>query len=270
MVFKDLLALVRSPRQRSVFAVAGALSAEHGAALSMLHLMELPAPVTEPFGEAMWTELCAAARDRAGEELARIAARLKQCDPRAELRQLETFAGAVDEALAYEMMHADLVVMERPSDAIGRDALETALFKSGRPLLLTPPDWRAPLGQRIMVAWTPTREAARALADAAPLIERAEAVSIVTVDGRPSRFAEAGPGVDVAAHVARRGIDVEIRPVESGGRSIEEALLEEAENMGADLIVMGGYGHSRLREVVFGGVTRTLSETSPLPVFMSH
>lgn len=270
MAFKDLLALVRSPRQRSVFDIAGALAAEHGAGLSMLHLVELPAPVTEPFGEAIWTELCAAARDRAGEQLARIAARLKQCDPGAELRQLETFTGADDEALAYEMMHADLVVMERPGDAIARAALETALFKSGRPLLLTPPDWRAPLGRRIMVAWTPTREAARALADAAPLIERAEAVFIVTVDGRPSRFAETGPGVDIAAHIARRGIDVEIRPVERGGRSIEQTLLEEAETMGADLIVMGGYGHSRLREVVFGGVTRTLSETSPLPVFMSH
>lgn len=269
-MFKDILAVVRSNRQKGVFDAAGGLAAEHGAALSMLHLVELPAPVTEPFGEAIWTELCANARDRAGEQIARIAARLKQSDPRAELRALETFAGADDEALAYEMMHADLVVMERPSDAIARAALETALFKSGRPLLLTPADWRAPIGRRIMVAWTPTREAARALADAAPLLALADAVAIVTVDARPSRFAEKGPGADIAAHVSRLGIDVELRPVESGGRSVEQALFDEAKAMEADLIVMGGYGHSRLRQVVFGGVTRTVSETSPLPVLMSH
>ncbi len=125
------------------------------------------------------------------------------------------------------------------------------------------------LGKRIMVAWKSKREAARALADAAAFMQDAEHVAVVTVDAKPNGDG-AGPGRDICRHLARRGVEVELRNADGLGRSSEDALLEEARHIGADLIVMGGYGQSRLREFVFGGVTRALTRTSPVPLLLSH
>jgi nucleotide-binding universal stress UspA family protein len=134
-----------------------------------------------------------------------------------------------------------------------------------------PKAWReGPLGKRILVAWNGKREAARALADAAPFLEGAEAVHIVTIDAHPAFEGAAEPGVEIAEYLARHDLKVELRQVDGMGRPAEAALIDEARTLGADLVIMGGFGHSRLRQFVFGGVTRALSRSAPLPLFMSH
>jgi nucleotide-binding universal stress UspA family protein len=127
------------------------------------------------------------------------------------------------------------------------------------------------LGENIVVAWNGRREAARALSDADSLIDLAKRVTVVTVDAKPGyETFGSTPGADIAAHLARRGVNVELRNVDGMGRGDAGAILDECAAVGADLLVMGGYGSSRLQEMVFGGVTRELSKSAPLPILMSH
>lgn len=163
--------------------------------------------------------------------------------------------------------------MMRPGGDNWRIAVfEGVLFGSGRPVLLVPPSWKGlELGRNVVVAWNGKREAARALADAAPLLDKADLVTIMTVDAQPSVDGVGpAPGADIAAHLARRGLRVEVRNLDGLGRDSSDILMEGAARIGADLIVMGGYGRARLREWIFGGVTRAVIENAQVPVFMSH
>jgi nucleotide-binding universal stress UspA family protein len=120
-----------------------------------------------------------------------------------------------------------------------------------------------------VAAWNGKREAARALADAQAFLDHADQITIVTVQsGKEKSGASAAD--DVAAHLARKDLRADARHVDSAGRSESEAILAEAASLGADLIIMGGYGRSRIREFVFGGVTRDMIEFTNVPVLMSH
>jgi nucleotide-binding universal stress UspA family protein len=146
------------------------------------------------------------------------------------------------------------------------------VFGSGRPAIAVPPKWKpAPIGRKVLVCWKPTREAARALADADHFLTTAEKVGIVTVDAKPS-IAGYGdqPGADITAHLARRGISPELFNLASSGRTEAKAVLDQAVAMGADLIVMGAYGRSRVSEFIFGGMTREMLRTSTVPLLLSH
>jgi len=123
----------------------------------------------------------------------------------------------------------------------------------------------------VVVAWDASREATRALSEAQALLEMAEQVTVVTVDAKPKMFGHGDqPGANIAAHLARRGLPAEVRNVDSMGRPASLAILEEATALNADLVVMGGYAHSRLRELVFGGATRELLRTTKIPLLMAH
>ena len=151
-------------------------------------------------------------------------------------------------------------------------ALEGALFHSGRPLLLVPDAIEAAENMRhIIVAWDASKEAARALGDAAPFIAGAEKVSIVIVDPKPDQqeFGDE-PGADIAPILARHCSNVVVDRIPSSGGTIAEALLERSTDAAGSLIVMGGYGHSRLRETIFGGVTRDMIQQTTLPLLLSH
>jgi hypothetical protein len=140
-------------------------------------------------------------------------------------------------------------------------------------------------GRRVLLAWSGKRESARALRDALPLLQRAEQVEVVMhAAAAPGEEAEADPLAPVLAHLARHGVSARGRVVHAGEPSIlermqrpwtpdapvAESLLSHAADSGADLIVMGGYGHSRAWELVLGGVTRTVLQTMTVPVLMSH
>jgi len=171
--------------------------------------------------------------------------------------------------------HVDLTVMARPSKTgsdFRREVMEAVLMESGRPLLLLPPGWKTDGAVKtVFVAWNAGREAARAVGDSRDWLDVAAKIVIGTVDAKPGpRGHGEAPGVDIATHLARHGYAVELRNIDSLGAETGEALLDSAEAAGADLIVVGGFGHPRLQQALFGGVTRTIVETSKIPLLMSH
>lgn len=145
---------------------------------------------------------------------------------------------------------------------------EGALFESGRPLIMVPYIHKSGLKlDRVMACWDGSRPAARAVADAMPLLSRAERVDVVIVEQAKS---DEMPGADLAQHLARHGLNVTVQRIVRGDLDVKDALLNYAADSAADFIVMGGYGHSRMREFILGGVTRGMLESMTVPTLMSH
>jgi nucleotide-binding universal stress UspA family protein len=192
-----------------------------------------------------------------------------------EIRRLEASPGELAHRIITEVHYGDLFVASRPYDQSGArwvDLFESALFQGGRSIYVVPPDRGPPaVIRRIVVAWRETREAARAVAEAAPLIAKAGHTKAVLVDAGTGTTANVGePGSDIARHLGRIGTEVEVVCSESGGRRVSEILLDQAHRMSADLIVMGAYGHSRAREWVLGGATRDMLESSDVALLIAH
>jgi nucleotide-binding universal stress UspA family protein len=148
-------------------------------------------------------------------------------------------------------------------------AVESALFDSGRPVLVVPYIQKTgiKLG-RVMVCWDGSRNAARAIADAMPILQRASKVDVITVEAKERR--NELRGAQIAAHLARHGLKVELKPIVAPDSDVANVLLSHAADSDTDLIVMGGYGHTRLREFVLGGATRGILGAMTVPVLMSH
>lgn len=147
---------------------------------------------------------------------------------------------------------------------------EYVLFQSGRPLIVVPASHSAPFRcDTIMVAWDFGRTAARALSDALPLLRRASEVILVAI-GDEKQMDTSLTGADVVTALERRGVRSRFELAEQGSDSIDEAINSCAVRLGADLLVMGGYGHSRFREFVLGGATRGILRSPALPTFLSH
>jgi len=173
--------------------------------------------------------------------------------------------------------YADLVVIgqdESPRSADTRllpHFAQDVVLTSGRPVLLIPYAGRfSSIGSRVLVAWDASREAARALADALPLLQRAQSVEVVAFDAEPTEAGHgAQPGADIALYLARHGVKATAAQ-QRAGIDVGSQILSRAADTSADLIVMGAYGHSRALEFVLGGATRTLLQSMTVPVLMSH
>jgi nucleotide-binding universal stress UspA family protein len=167
----------------------------------------------------------------------------------------------------------DIAVVGQPErDAVepARSILEAALFDSGRPILIVPYIQKEPLAlDHVMVGWDGSRSAARAIGDAMPFLKYAKAVEVITVSGEPAKSDEL-PGADIAHHLARHGLKVEVDRQVVRDVDVSSTILSRAADKGSDLIVMGGYGHSRLREFVLGGATRGILASMTVPILMSH
>lgn len=173
---------------------------------------------------------------------------------------------------------ADLIIAgqgdpQDPEAYVGDHFPENLLMSTGRPVLMVPYVGAFPsLGSEVMVAWDGSREATRAVHDALPFMQHAKRTTIITVNGRKDEPADSRPaGTDIAAVIARHGVKAEVLNLdEVTGASIGDALLGHASDLGADLIVMGAYGHARWQELVMGGATREILKSMTLPVLMSH
>ena len=167
----------------------------------------------------------------------------------------------------------DLVVVGQPErdKAVADEVVdEGALFDSGRPVIFVPFIQTAGLKlDRIMVCWDGSRAATRAIADALPFLRKSKQVEIVMVANGRSKSDEI-PGADLGQHLARHGLKVEVKRITSPDIDVASTILSYAADSSADMIVMGGYGHSRLREFILGGVTRGLLESMTVPALMSH
>ena len=151
-----------------------------------------------------------------------------------------------------------------------RKVVEHVLFEAGRPVVVVPSDHPAPFScKRVVVAWDHTRAAARALHDSLPFLRMAEEVRLIALGGE-KRFQTNPDRKTIEDSLSRKGLNARFEQVDVGARTIGQALQDEALARGADLLVMGGFGHSRLQELVLGGATREVLEGPRLPVLMSH
>lgn len=174
--------------------------------------------------------------------------------------------------LALRSRYVDLVIVGQANPAHQRVASEELVddlvLVCGRPVLVIPYIGApANIGKKVLVAWNASREAARAVADAMPILEEAQSVEIIAVE--PEGMGEA-PGADIAQHLARHRVDATANKTSGLDIDVGDVLLNEAADKGADLIVMGAYGHSRMREIVLGGATRHILEHMTVPVLLSH
>jgi nucleotide-binding universal stress UspA family protein len=181
-------------------------------------------------------------------------------------------------ALCLSARYADLLVAGQPepkgdeSSRLPPGFAGDLVLSAGRPVLFVPYAGRfASVGKRVLVAWNAGREAARALRDALPLLKGAAQVDVVAFD--PERGGASHgevPGADIGLYLSRHGIKVNVSQQSGANIDIGAQILSRAADLSADLIVMGAYGHSRMREQILGGATRTLLESMTVPVLMSH
>lgn len=177
--------------------------------------------------------------------------------------------GREDEMIVRFGRLVDIIVTARPeqgADAETSVAFDAALFDSGRPVLLTPAEPVSTIGETVAVAWNRSRESARAIAGAMPVLRKAQKVVVLT-----GREGDEGPEPsELARYLAGHGIEAKNWAFTPGAGSIGDSLLAEAQKAGADLLVMGAYGHSRLRELVLGGATRGVLSHGAIPVLLVH
>jgi nucleotide-binding universal stress UspA family protein len=167
----------------------------------------------------------------------------------------------------------DLVVAGQPDPdaALQRMAAGDLLLSAGRPVLFVPYAGRFPsVGRRVLVAWNDSRESARAVADALPFLRKAQSAHVVRFETGRLGAPAGGSASDIAVHLARHGVKVQLGAERIEDIEVGEQILSRAADLDIDLIVMGAYGHSRVRESVLGGATRTLLDSMTVPTLMSH
>jgi nucleotide-binding universal stress UspA family protein len=191
----------------------------------------------------------------------------------AETRIISTSISGAADQLGLLARRFDLVVVGQPDadrGAAEEVVDEGVLFESARPVIFVPFIQKNEFKlDRVMVCWDGSRAATRAVADSIPLLQKAKSVEIVIVTTKGFKTDEA-PGVDLAKHLARHGLEVNLKRITSPEIDVASTILSYAADSDADMIVMGGYGHSRLREFVLGGVTRSIFEAMTVPALMSH
>ena len=163
----------------------------------------------------------------------------------------------------------DLIVLPQPGalPKMPESVFETALFDSGRPILVVPPGATDMVGKRILFAWNGSTESARAISLAMPVMAGAEAIEVLSVEGA---MVPGPTSAEIAESLRSHGLNVTSQHVKPGAKSAGQTIIDRAQSLGADLIVKGAYTQSRMRQMIFGGVTRDLILSSPLPVLFSY
>ncbi len=203
--------------------------------------------------------------------------RTKEAGISAESRIVECSTMEIADRISFHARHVDLTFLEQPAPdrenrSLMATLLEGVLFNSGRPVYIMPYIGRRELPiRKAVIAWDGSYKAARAVNDAIPLLQdRGETVILIVDPDKRRKSHGDHPGADIAVHLRRHGIDTGIVVQDSAGLDISTTILNFVSDAGADLLVMGAYGHSRLRERTFGGVTRTLLDQMTVPVLMSN
>jgi nucleotide-binding universal stress UspA family protein len=204
---------------------------------------------------------------------ARFEAAAKRAGISSETRILSASVSGASDQLGRISRRFDVVVLSQPTreQPVPDEVIdEGVLFESGRPVIFVPFIQKAGMKlDRVMVCWDGGRAATRAIADSMPFLEKAKQVEVVIVGSKPPKGDEIS-GADLGQHLARHGLKVNVKRITSPDIDVPSTILSYAADSSADMIVMGGYGHSRLREFVLGGATRGLLESMTVPVLMSH
>lgn len=272
-MLRDLLAIVDCPERSAGFidgilAFAGHQHAE--AEILLLTPGPLAAPGLAPFGAIYVPDDTFAA-----DEAARLARLQKRCDAApvtAVVHGLRDDVAWLAGDLRHHPRMTDLILIGGAEGWhvpwLRRRIVETALLASGTPVVLVPEGRHLTRVRRAVIGWKPSPEAARAVHDLARLAEPGAEIDIVTIAGRHGGDAESGEAVQ--RHLARHGLIARVHRFENEDRLEADLLQKYAIDAGADLLVLGGFAHSRIREIALGGVTRELIEATHLPVLLSH
>jgi nucleotide-binding universal stress UspA family protein len=258
---------------------AATLAEAHGARLIGLATVAQPTPVLIEGSAAaagVWAEQASQYEAEAKAVSDSFLAAMERRGLEAEARIAPGFEENAGGALGLNARYADISVIGGRDGVVSRalaDALvDGALFDSGRPTLVIPAAGvNGAIGARPLLAWDGGAQAARAAREALPFLKAAAEVRVCvarTYFGMSKHGDE--PGADVARWLAGHDVNVTVEVVETGSHSVAKALTDAAKNEGCDMIVMGGFGHSRLRESIFGGVTASLIEEPPVPLLLAH
>lgn len=275
MKFRDIFAVAASGAPHdSAVAVAQQLAIQNEGRVSALQVAWMPALIMAEgwVASPVWADIRAQAEAGLTLDLAALSSTLKAGLPatgtvEGELLELGVFADVV----AIRAQHHDVTVVGCTQTDAQQRLTEAALFTAGRPVILAPVAWKPrEIGRNIVVCWKPTREAARALAEADDLLSHAYRVAVVRVDADHAEDDCLAAGGDIADHLGRRGVAVHTCVLAPLGRSEARAVLDHAAAVDADLIIMGGYGRSRMSEFVFGGMTRDMLRSANIPILMAH
>lgn len=285
-MFKDILVhLDDGPRSSTRLKVAVDLARRYGAHLTGIFILDIPSSdlfygAGMPYaGGGGMSEMVNSLR---ADQAARADVIEQEFQAAVQLQGLENewrlVEGDTVALLALHARYADLTVVGQPNadepfKGPGADAvLVNVMLSSGRPIIAVPYAGEFErIGDRVLVAWNASREATRAVNDALPLLQQAKSVTVLAVNPRHGIDGHGDvPAADICLHLARHGVKAEAAHTVAKDISEGDALLSYAADLGVDLIVTGGYGHSRAREMVFGGVTRTLLQEMTVPMLMSH
>jgi nucleotide-binding universal stress UspA family protein len=275
MTPKLILALIDGGPLSDATLEAGFLVAtQFDAQLEVLHVRADPATLLPIVGEGMSGAMVEQVMEAMTEAVEGRAQRARAAFDRIAAKVGATAAwrqeiGIEPVVLAGVARLSDLTVIGRPeatSESQFPASLESALFDTGRPVLVVPPNPLPTIGRRIGIAWNGSPKASRAVAASLPFLEKAETITVLTVAvGRRGSSGEA-----LAAYLGLHGLKAAVESADPQGKSAGKALLEHAQGRGVDLLVMGAWGHSRIRELILGGVTREVLAQTALPVLMAH
>ena len=274
MPFKTILAIIQSAEDAErVSDCAGALAARYEAHLIGLHAEALPIPYTSTIGfpDAEFIQASTEVNQERSQKIEAIfKKRTADAGITAEWRSLESFTGDSAHSGIASARSCDLVVAAQAGSEGASPDVDALLYDAGRPVLVTPHD--APClasFRRVIVAWNGSREASRATFDALPFILEAESTEILLIDP-PESPAAVEAGAEIAAALERHGASVTVHTEASGGLATDDVIRNRLAATGADLLVLGAYSHSWLRELLFGGVTRTVLQSMPVTAFLSR
>jgi nucleotide-binding universal stress UspA family protein len=278
MPFKTVFLAVGTSRGDAEIDRASAICQSLDAHLAVLVLGVAPPPPASPYGVVsndIWAGEIREGQSVAEARASEVEARLGEAGVSSTVESQYIDRGTVATLAARFARYADLTLI--PPAAADGDALQNwvlngALFESGRPVLLLPEgEVHFPGPRRVMIAWDASVEASKAVRDAIELMCAAEKVDVVLIDPVPS-FEGHGPepGADLSTYLGRHGISTTVHRLPREGRDEAEVLRRAAMDLDAELIVMGGFGHSRLRQRIFGGTTTGMMKSPPTAVLMAH
>jgi nucleotide-binding universal stress UspA family protein len=261
-------------KARVDFAVG--LAKEHGAHL--IGIAFAPTAILPLYGAdvgfADMTEVLQSVKTQGEVALASFKARAQSESVSAEGRLVQGISEEFPHHFACCARHVDLAIIGQPRDGdplLGQYALaERCLFASGRPVLIVPASPDKLSLKTMVVAWDGSAEAARAFNDALTFLKPAERVVLVSVTSADHGDKTEVPAEDMVAHLERHDVKAELLPIPARDEDIGRLLLTKAKDLGADMIVMGAFHHSRWREFILGGVTLTMLEQADIPLFMAH
>lgn len=274
MAIKDILVVLDPQPQRAVpFAISFANAFDaHVTAAAPVIVPAIPSYAIAEIPGDLLQGLREEGRAAARKELETFEAAARLGGLNADSVVLEGVTEGAGQQLAGLARHFDLTVIRQGGarEAGGQDMLiEALLFASGRPVLIAPYIQSRPAAfDRILVAWDGGAAAARAIGDAMPVLRRAKKVELLVVDNGRAPAVDL-PGFNITRHLARHAISAELRRIHNVG-DVANSLLSYAADVDADMLVMGGYGHSRLREFVLGGATRGILASMTIPILMAH